>query len=494
MTDIHRIQANGQPEKCRIVHLGLGAFHRAHQAMYLQQCLNNGDMAWGIISANLRSNHSLVTRLRQHEHRYHIAEYRDSENLVLREITVISEVLYAGQNAGDDGVPDDREKLLEFIAAPSTRIVTLTVTEKGYGLIPSTGELDTANGAIQADLLNPQYPLSAPGVLAEGLRRRCANDAGDLTVLSCDNMPENGHRTRNAVLGMARQVAEMEQTKGLPTWIAEHVSFPNSMVDRIVPATTDADRERLAKLGVNDRDAVVCEAFAQWAIENNFAAGRPDWEEVGVEMVTDVRPFETMKLRMLNGSHSLLAYLGSLAGMETVAEAVSHEDITKLLRHYMQDEAAPTLAMPEGVDLADYRERLMARFGNDSLAHYLQQIATDGSQKIAQRWLAGARIQLNKDGPIDCVALGVAGWIRYQGAQDLQGRSYTVHDPMMGTLTARFAEHASDARRLIDAFLADETIFDPELAASRRFADAVYRHYRQLTENGLATAVKTLFA
>lgn len=195
----------------------------------------------------------------------------------------------------------------------------------------------------------------------------------------------------------------------LADWIGQHVRFPCSMVDRIVPGMTDADYQWLTGLGAADPNAVVCEAFAQWVVEDDFSAGRPDWEQAGVEMVADVTPFETMKLRMLNGSHSLLAYLGSLAGIETVAEAVARDDMSRLLRVYMRDEAAPTLAMPADTDLEAYREDLLQRFGNDSLAHKLQTIATDGSQKIAQRWLSGALMQLDQDGPIDCVALGVAG-------------------------------------------------------------------------------------
>lgn len=492
MTQLKREPARARPDQCSILHLGLGAFHRAHQAVYIQQCLNNGDTEWGIVSANLRSNHPLVSSLRAHDHRYHVAEYRDSEHVTLREIAAIDDALYAGRNAGQEGIPDDREALLERIAHPVTRIITLTVTEKGYCLVPSTGELDTSNETIQTDLADPKKPHSVPGMLTEGLHRRRAQGAGGLTILSCDNMPENGRRTRHAVLGMAKQLAAALQEPALPEWIAANVSFPCSMVDRIVPTTTDADRQRLAELGVDDPNAVVCEAFSQWVVEDDFICGRPAWESVGVEMVADVTPFETMKLRMLNGAHSLLAYLGRMADMETVAQAVGHEAIVALLRRYMRDEAAPTLNMPAGVDLDDYREQLLARFANDSLAHRLQQIATDGSQKIPQRWLAGALQQLEEGGRIDCIALGVAGWIRYVAGTHPDGQEHDVNDPMADQLAARHADNADDLDALITSFLGDRRIFDPQLAQSHAFTEAVKQAYHALTEDGPMAAIGAL--
>lgn len=488
MTQIQRIPAQNRPTTCSILHLGLGGFHRAHQAMYLQQCINAGQTDWGIASANLRSNHSLVTRLREHEHRYYIAENQDSQHMQLREITAIGQTLYAGAHAGQAGIPDDRRALLDRIADPATRIITLTITEKGYCLIASSGELDTHNELIQADLAKPQQPQSAPGLLVAGLAQRRQAGAGGITILSCDNMPDNGQRCRNAVLGMARA----QQAPELADWIEQQVRFPCSMVDRIVPGMTEAEHQRLADLGVTDPNAVVCEAFAQWVIEDDFAAGRPDWEDFGVAMVADVTPFETMKLRLLNGSHSLLAYLGSLAGITTVAEAVARADICQLLRDYMQTEAAPTLNMPAGTDLTAYRESLLQRFGNDSLAHQLQQIATDGSQKIAQRWLSGALIQLDNNGPIDCVALGVAGWIRYMAGQDLQGQRYDINDPRADELAQRYRDYQDDSQALIRAFLADEAIFDARLAQSRRFVEAVQHAYQTLTDHGLAAAIAAL--
>jgi len=293
-------------------------------------------------------------------------------------------------------------------------------------------------------------------------------------------MPDNGKRTRQAVV----QLAEHRDAE-LASWIASEVAFPCSMVDRIVPAMTDADFERLASLGVTDPNAVVCEAFTQWVVEDNFPQGRPNWEAEGVEMVADVAPFETMKLRMLNGSHSLLAYLGALAGIETVYDGINNAELRALLRRYMLEEAAPTLEMPEGIDLDAYADSLLARFANDSLRHRLQQIAMDGSQKLPQRWLSGALERSTAGQSSPCVALGVAAWIRYTAGQDLQGNSYPVDDP----LAKRFAElhqrHGSDPSALVAAYLAMDDVVPSELAADKRFVQAVLIAYQRLTQNGL---------
>ncbi|WP_412030899.1 mannitol dehydrogenase family protein [Halomonas sp. ML-15] len=470
-----------------IVHLGLGAFHRAHQAIYLERYRQrSGDDAWGVSSANLRGNVGLVDGLAAAGHRYHVAEYTDSENVALREIGVVEETLFSGRGA-DGHWGRDLEALLARMAAPETRIVTLTVTEKGYFLNPASGELLLDDPMIAFDIAHSAAPRSAPGILVEALARRRAQGSAPFTVLCCDNMPDNGQRTRNAVL----QLAERRDT-GLAEWIAAEVAFPSSMVDRIVPAMTDADFARLAELGVEDPQAVICEAFSQWVIEDDFPQGRPAWEAEGVEMVADVAPFETMKLRLLNGSHSLLAYLGALAGIETVFEAVSREDLRALLRRYMLDEAAPTLAMPEGTDLAAYADSLLVRFANDSLRHRLQQIAMDGSQKLPQRWLQGALARIEAGGRVPCTALGLAAWIRYTAGHDLNGQAYPVDDP----LASRFAElhqrHANDPGRLVAAFLAMDDVVPPALAGNSDFVLAVSNAYRRLTEQHLAGALAAL--
>ncbi len=483
MPVVQRVPSVAAEAGVGIVHLGLGAFHRAHQAVYLQRHLNrHGQSQWGLCSANLRSNRALVELLREQQGRYCVAEYRDREQVTLRDITVVREALYVGDGGAE------LELLLQHMAAPGTRIVTLTVTEKGYCLSPATGQLQVQDPAIVHDLAHPRTPRTAPGIVLEALRRRYVAGVPPFTVLCCDNMPDNGQRTRQAVTGLAAP-----QDSGLAQWIAEQVAFPGCMVDRIVPAMDARAFSRLEQqLDCHDRAAVVCESFSQWVIEDHFPLGRPDWEEEGVQMVADVRPFETMKLRLLNGSHSLLAYIGLLAGHESVFEAISDADLARFIRRYMAEEATPTLDMPPGIDVAGYARDLCARFANDSLQHRLRQIAMDGSQKLPQRWLQGARQLLDAGRSIDCIALGVAAWIRYC-TEPLPGReAQVIDDP----LSATFADIAGrfDGTLRVDAFLDLEQVFPAALSARPAFRDAVQRAYSALERTGMGKHLKTFAA
>ncbi|MEQ5803446.1 mannitol dehydrogenase family protein [Halomonas sp. H10-9-1] len=486
MTEPTRVSA-AAAGKVAIVHLGLGAFHRAHQAVYLERYRQrSGDAGWGVSSANLRSSVGLVDALREADYRYHVAEYADSETVTLREVGVVEETLFSGRSE-DGRWGRDLEALLARLAAPETRIVTLTVTEKGYFLSPASGELLADDPMIAADIEAPEAPRTALGILVEALRRRREAGVPAFTVLSCDNMPDNGKRTRRAVIQLAER-----RDAALAEWIAAEVAFPCSMVDRIVPAMTEADFARLKALGVDDPNAVVCEAFTQWVVEDSFPQGRPAWELDGVEMVADVAPFETMKLRMLNGSHSLLAYLGALAGIETVFEAVSRDDLRELLRRYMLEEAAPTLAMPDGIDLTAYADQLLVRFANDSLRHRLQQIAMDGSQKLPQRWLQGALSRLEAGHAVPGTALGMAAWIRYTAGHDLQGQHYSVDDPLAPRFAPLHERHGTDPEALVVAFLSMDDVVPPALAMRTDFTEAVVAAYHTLTHDGLAGALDAL--
>lgn len=455
-----------------IVHLGLGAFHRAHQAVYLERYLQAQGGDWGLCSANIRANQALADQLTAADCRYHVAEYSSRQQVVLREIRAIREALFAGSDAG-------RDVLLARMSAPATRIVTLTITEKGYCLEPSTGKLRFDDPAIQHDLAQPHSPRTAPGLLVEALNRRYQAGTAPFTVLSCDNMPHNGQRTRAAVLALAsRQNAELHD------WIATHVCFPSSMVDRIVPAMTEADFSRLSQdLNCDDKAAVICESFSQWVVEDSFSLGRPDWEQVGVQMVDDVTPFETMKLRMLNGSHSLLAYLGQLAGFKTVAEAMQQPAMVSFLRRYMQHEAMPTLQGVEQAEMLAYAERLLARFANDSLEHQLQQIAMDGSQKLPQRWLNGSQTLLDEALPMECTALGIAAWIIY--VQQAGTRSSELNDPLAQRLLDLVAEHRDQPAALLSAFLAQQDIFPQQLASDARFQQNITQAYNALSQGSV---------
>ncbi|WP_020680445.1 mannitol dehydrogenase family protein [Marinobacterium rhizophilum] len=464
-----------------IVHLGLGAFHRAHQAVYLEQylALKGGD--WGICSANIRANQTLVDQLSAAEYRYPVVEYRSREQACVREIRAIQEALFAGSDAG-------RETLLQRLAAPDTRIVTLTITEKGYYLEPSVARLRLDDPAIQHDLARPQSPKTAPGLLLEALRRRRLAGIAPFTVLSCDNMPHNGRRTRAAVLALASR-----QDPELHDWIKTHVCFPGSMVDRIVPAMTPEDFARLAReLDCTEPTAVICESFSQWVVEDNFSLGRPEWECVGVQMVDDVTPFETMKLRMLNGSHSLLAYLGPLAGYRTVAQAMQDPAIRNFLHHYMLHEAVPTLQGIDPAELQAYATRLLQRFANDSLQHQLHQIAMDGSQKLPQRWLDGCQVLLDTHRPIACTALGIAAWINH--VQQAQSERRELNDPLAPRLLALAESHRDQPQELLAAFLAQDDIFAPALAANSRFQEALSHAYSALQQGPLPELLKQLTA
>ncbi|AZF42083.1 D-mannonate oxidoreductase [Pseudomonas sp. R1-43-08] len=483
MPVVNRVPATGAVREIGIVHLGLGAFHRAHQAVYLQRHLNrHGQSEWGVCSANLRSNRTLVDQLREQDGRYHVAEYRDREQVTLREIGVLRQALYVGEGGAD------LELLLQRMAAPQTRIVTLTVTEKGYCLSPSSGQLRIEDPAIAHDIAHPQTPRTAPGIVLEALRRRRAAGLGAFTVLCCDNMPDNGQRTRQAVSALAAL-----QDEGLKQWVNEQVAFPGCMVDRIVPAMDGESFARLEQqLDCHDRAAVACESFSQWVIEDHFPLGRPDWEVEGVQMVDDVRPFETMKLRMLNGSHSLLAYVGLLAGHETVFDAINDADLAHFIERYMAEEAAPTLDMPTGLDLAAYAHDLKARFANDSLQHRLRQIAMDGSQKLPQRWLLGAQRLLDGGRGVACTALGIAAWIHYCTQPPSGGPAPVVDDPLSATfadLAARF-EGAS----LVDAFLDLGDVFPAVLSDRAAFRDAVQGAYGALVRDGISSLLHTFAA
>jgi fructuronate reductase len=483
MPVVNRVPSTRAAPEIGIVHLGLGAFHRAHQAVYLQRHLNrHGQSDWGLCSANLRSNRTLVDQLRAQDGRYHVAEYRDREQVTLREIGVLRQALYVGEGG------HDLELLLQRMAAPQTRIVTLTVTEKGYCLNPASGQLRTEDPAIVHDIAYPQAPRTAPGIVLEALRRRRAAGIPAFTVLCCDNMPDNGQRTRQAVSALAAL-----QDQGLAQWVNEQVAFPGCMVDRIVPAMDGESFTRLEQqLDCHDRAAVVCESFSQWVIEDHFPLGRPDWEVEGVQMVADVRPFETMKLRMLNGSHSLLAYVGLLVGHELVCDAINDADLAHFIKRYMAQEAAPTLDMPAGIDLAVYARDLEARFANDSLQHRLRQIAMDGSQKLPQRWLLGAQQLLDEGRDMSCTALGIAAWIHYCTQPQPEGAAQVIDDP----LNATFADLAGrfEGAALVDAFLALDEVFPAVLSGHAAFRDAVQRAYAALVRDGMGSLLHSFAA
>lgn len=456
-----------------IVHLGIGAFHRAHQAVAIDDLLAQGASDWGIVGASLRSPDTRDA-LAPQDCLYTLA-VRSGAATEHRIIGSVIETIVA---------PANPAALTGRMADPATRIVSLTVTEKGYCHTPQTGELDAQHPDIVHDLRHPDAPRSAPGFIVAALARRRASSIAPFTVLSCDNLSANGHTAKRIVMQLAAL-----RSRELARWIEDEVAFPSTMVDRIVPETTDADRASVASaLGMIDAWPVVTEPFTQWIVEDRFPAGRPDLAAAGVQLVSDVTPFEHMKLRLLNASHSALAYLGYLAGYGTIAATMTDKNFVAFARQVMED-AAPTLEMPEGTDLAAYSASLLERFSNPALHHRTWQIAMDGSQKLPQRLLATMQDRLRLGMPIDTHALAVAGWMRYVTGKDETGGVIDVRDPIAAKLKATADNAGPVADRLAPALLEISSIFGT-LGGDPRMRDAVMRALTRLYEIGARKAVE----
>lgn len=460
-----------------IVHLGVGAFHRAHQAVMIEDCLARGEAGWAIAGASLRSPDTRDA-IEPQDNLYTLS-IRSAAGEALRAIGAIRESHVARENPA---------ALLARMAAPDTKIVSLTVTEKGYCHDPATGTLNEAHPDILHDLAHPDAPRSAIGYLARALRLRRAAGLAPFTVLCCDNLPSNGRTVKRVIDRFAALI-----DKDFGAWVAGEVACPSSMVDRIVPATTEEDRARISVLlGMEDRWPVVTEPFIQWVIEDRFPQGRPDLAASGAEMTTDVTPFEHMKLRLLNGSHSTIAYLGYLAGYETVSDTVADPDFAHLIRAMMDDEITPTLAMPAGANLAGYKDALMARFANPALRHRTWQIAMDGSQKLPQRLLGTIRDRLAKGAPIDRLALGVAGWMRYISGTDEKGAAIDIRDPLAEKLATVATNAGPVAERLAPALMNIAEIFGTDLPTDPRFTKPVLAGLESLFATGARRTVAAL--
>jgi len=466
-------QYDRQQLRSRIVHFGFGAFHRAHQALLTNRVLNANGGDWGICEISLFSGDVLMSQLREQDHLFTVLEKGADGNQPIV-IGAVHECLNAKL--------DSLAAIIEKFCEPQVAIVSLTITEKGYCIDPATGKLDTQNTRILHDLENPTEPHSAPGILVEALHRRRERGLTPFTVLSCDNIPDNGHVVKNAVLGMAEK-----RSPELAKWIETHVSFPGTMVDRIVPAATEVSLAEITQeLGVEDPCAISCEPFIQWVIEDNFVAGRPEWEIAGVQMVQDVLPWEQMKLRMLNGSHSFLAYLGYLAGFAHVSDCMQDDAFREAARRLMLDEQAPTLRITDG-DLTAYADSLIDRFANPALQHRTWQIAMDGSQKLPQRMLEGVRVHLQRESAWPLLALGIAGWMRYVSGVDDAGNVIDVRDPLSEKIRA-IVETSSEKGR-VKALLALSEIFGSDLPQHAQFVDAITDAYQRIVERGARQAV-----
>ncbi|AQR61306.1 mannitol dehydrogenase [Brevundimonas sp. LM2] len=455
-----------------VVHLGIGAFHRAHQAVVFDDALRSGDRRWSVLGVSLRSP-GVRDQLQPQDGLYSL-RVRDGSAETVRIIGAVRRVLVA---------PEDPGAVVVAMASADVHLVTLTVTEKGYRLDPATGALIQTDPDILADIADPARPRTAPGFLVAALAERRRRGLPPFTVISCDNLPHNGARVRAAVLGLAERI-----DPDLAAWIAEQGAFPATMVDRIVPATTPDDIAALTeRLGVEDAGMVKTEPFTQWVIEDRFAGPRPDFAALGVQLTGAVAPWEDAKLRLLNGAHSAIAYLGGLAGHDFVHRVVGETAFAAFVER-LWDEAQTTLNPPPGLDIPAYRAALMARFRNEALQHRTRQIAMDGSQKLPQRLLATMADCLAANQGIDALALAVAGWIRWQAGVTETGETFVVDDPLADRLRDCLAGAATVEAR-VQAVIDRSGVVPPSLAGDMRFAAAVTQALAQIESRGVLTAI-----
>jgi len=465
--------------KSGIVHLGLGAFFRAHGAVYIAEAMQKSGGDWGIVGVSL-VRPDQRDMLAPQGFAYTAVEL-GPDGQTARLISVINDVLVARENP---------KAVLDAMSDPAIRIVSLTVTEKGYCHEPSTGRLNRDHPDIRHDLENTDAPRSAIGFLVLALQRRRAQGKRPFTVLCCDNLPENGKVVRGVVLEFAGLV-----DPALSEWIAAEGAFPSTMVDRIVPATKPADIERLAETtGVLDLSPVMHEPFRQWVVEDRFVDGdRPDLGAVGVQLVTNVTPFEHMKLRCLNGTHSSLAYLGYLAGHETISDTVADPVFAGFCKNLWKAEITPGLTPPEGVDLAAYTHALLDRYSNPAIRHLTWQIAMDGSQKLPQRILGTLSENLAAGRPVAGLTLAVAAWMRYVGGTDEKGNPVDVRDPLAARLKS-LSDGAGTPATKVAALLAVAEIFPAALAANENFRTRLTEAYTGLLANGSRKMVEEIAA
>ena len=474
-----RLTRQGPAPKTGIVHLGPGAFFRAFNAIYTQEAMDASGGDWGITAVSLRSPTA--------------RDQLEPQGCVFTSVSLgaagVEHTVIGSINAVLVA-PEDPAAVLAVMSDPAVRIVSLTITEKGYCHEPSTGQLRLDHPDIVHDLANPDAPRSALGFIVQALAMRRAAGAPPFTVLSCDNLPSNGHLARGMVLEFASQV-----DAGLRDWIASEGRFPATMVDRITPATTEADIAALEETqGYFDPACVQHEPFRQWVIEDDFVGGaRPDWQAGGAQFVRDVDAHETMKLRCLNGTHSTLAYLGYLAGYETISDTVADPAFSALCEYLWTDEIIPTVPQPEGEDLGAYAAALLARYRNPAIRHRTWQIAMDGSQKLPQRILGTVSDGLVLQRPLRGLALAVAAWMIYVRGVDLNGAVIDVRDPLAARLRALSDEAVTPADK-VAALLSVEDVFPAVLAENEGFRSAVTEAYEGVLRKGVVPMVQGVVA
>lgn len=460
-----------EPASPQIVHLGFGAFARAHTAVYTDEANRvAGGVPWGIVAVTQRSN-TVVEELFSQDGLFSVLE-EGADAADPRVITCVHEVLSG---------PDQPETVVERIAADRTRVVALTITEKGYRAVPGTGRVDLDDPQVWADLQG-RAPRTAVGQIVRGLQHRARSGGGPITVVSCDNLPANGRLVSDVVRSFAEALSEAESSV-LLTWIEQNVTFPNTMVDRMVPRPTQEVRSRAEQwLGCRDAGAVSCEPYRQWVIEDDFASTRPAWAAAGAILGSDVEAWENTKLRVLNASHSLLAYLGLFAGYGTISETVGDETFSGACRAMLTEEVLPTLEMPHGLDAEAYCESVLYRFANPALGHTTTKVGSDGSQKLGPRLTSTVRRCLEAGLEPRWAALAAAAWMHHV----VTGGATAEDEPLAEYLRGLVATSGS-AQETVGALLRSGRVFEEPIGTDLRFAGAVTRWYGVLCSNDLTT-------
>jgi fructuronate reductase len=473
-----------------IVHFGIGAFHRSHQAVFTEDAAAAaGEIGWGILGVTGRTD-SVVRQLQPQDCLYGVLQ-KDASSTSLRIIGSVREVASPGRDSG---------RVVEVMASEHTHIATLTITEKGY-LRTADGVIDLSLPAVQADLALVTAELlgkdpdgasrTAIGLLVRGLARRFRTNRGPFTVLCCDNVVHNGEMVKKVIVSLASAISDTEPGGSVRSaflaWLRQQVAFPSSMVDRITPAVTaDDQREVFRMLGLVDDALVVAEPFSQWVIEDSFAGPRPAWERAGVIMTGDVMPFERAKLRVLNATHSLLAYLGQLCGYETIAEVVADDELRLIAHRILDDDILPTLENLPGLDLREYRDSVLERFANPALAHTTLQVAMDGSQKLPNRILGTVVDRLEAGAVPLGLAFAIAAWVSFIATTIEDGTARAkppLDDPMAAQLIAAVGSAEAietEPEAVLDRLLSIRRIFPAELAASREFRDAIASQFSEV--------------
>lgn len=460
-----------------MVHIGVGGFFRAHQAVYLDDLLHRpGHAEWGYCGVGLLANDALMRDALLPQNCLYTVVERSAAGDRPRVIGSLLNYHYARP---------DPETILETMASSKTRIVSLTITEGGYYVNEGTGDFNDAHPDIVHDLQHPHRPKCSFGFLVEALARRRARGLDSFTVMPCDNLERNGDVARRMILAFAER-----RDPALAAWLGDYCAFPNSMVDRITPVTTDEHRALVRnKFGLEDAWPVVTEPFTQWVVEDNFPGGRPRWEDVGVQITANLLPYEKMKMRLLNASHQAICYLGMLLGYQYAHEALEDARILTLIRRMMDLEVTPLLTAPAGIDLSAYKKTLIERFSNPSIRDQLSRIGSEGSARIPKFVLSSISEALSRGGPIRLLSFTVAAWFRFLSGSDERGRNLSINDPMAGTLK----EHARRGGRNPEALLELREVFGEELARNPIFVKELRSALASFYDHG-AEATLSAFA